>query len=115
MVQHEIIRYIERLHCGIDFSEDTLDLSVLEEGIKEGGFLGLEHTARHFRRGLWFPQLLDRRYWDGWVNAGRQDMLVRSKAMKDRLLREHVPTPLDERTQKDIETLLVEARRHLVR
>ena len=62
---------------------------------------------------LWFPQLLDRRYWEGWAAAGRQDMHARCRAMKDRILREHKPQPLDEDKLKAIDGLLEAAKRHL--
>ena len=45
----------------------------------------------HFRRELWFPQLLDRRYWEAWNADGRQNLSARCDAEKDRILREHSP------------------------
>lgn len=113
VLQHEIIRYVERLLRGVEVTGDTLALDVIEQGMQAGSFLGLEHTASHFRRELWFPQLLDRRYWDGWASDGRQDMFRRCCAMKDRILREHVPEPLGDETLKAVDELLSAARRHL--
>lgn len=113
VLQHEIIRYIERLVRGVDVTDDTLAVDVIKEGMQAGSFLGLEHTVSHFRKELWFPQLLDRRYWDGWVSDGRQDMAARCRAMKDRVLREHLPEPLDDETQKAMDKLLADARRYL--
>jgi trimethylamine--corrinoid protein Co-methyltransferase len=111
VLQHEIIGYVERLMQGVRFSDEHLQLAVIEEGMRAGSFLGLEHTARHFRQELWFPSLLDRRYWDAWKADGSQDMAARCTARKDHLLRTHVPTPLDRDTDRAIDALLQTARR----
>jgi trimethylamine--corrinoid protein Co-methyltransferase len=71
------------------------------------------HTARHFRQELWFPRLLDRDYWANWVADGATTMHARCVAMKDRLLREHEPVPLDRETARDIDGVVDAARRHL--
>ena len=68
---------------------------------------------RHFRQELWFPQLLDRRFWEAWANDGRKDMAARCREMKDRILREHVPTPMDHDVLKAVDSLCDDARRHL--
>ena len=113
VLQHEIVNYIERLLRGVEVNDENLGLEHIEEGIAAGSFLGLEHTVRHFRKELWFPQLLDRRYWEGWATAGREDMAARCRALKDRILREHVPKPLDDDQRKSIDGLLESAKRHL--
>ena len=111
VLQHEIIRYVERLMAGVDLSDETLGLEMIEEGIAAGSFLGLEHTVQHFRKELWFPQLLDRRYWEGWAAAGRDDMLARCRALRDRILRDHAPQPLDADKAKAVDELLKAAKR----
>ncbi len=113
ILQHEIISYIERLLQNVEISDDHLGLEVIEEGIRAGSFLGLEHTLHHFRRELWFPRLLDRDYWEKWSNNGRHDMLTRCIAAKDRILREHTPEPMDRETQRAVDQLLMAAKRHL--
>lgn len=113
VLQHEIVRYIERLIHGVAVTVDTLAVDIIQEGIAAGSFLGLEHTVSHFRSELWFPQLLDRRYWDGWASDGSQDMSARCRSMKDRILRNHVPHPLDDAMQRDIDNLILAARHHL--
>jgi trimethylamine---corrinoid protein Co-methyltransferase len=113
VLQHEIIRYVERLLRGVVLSDEKLGIEMIEEGIAAGSFLGLEHTVRHFRQELWFPQLLDRRYWEGWAAAGREDMHARCRAFKDKILREHKPRPLDEHQRKAVDGVVEAAKRHL--
>jgi trimethylamine--corrinoid protein Co-methyltransferase len=111
MLQHEIIGYLERLVRGVEIDDEHLGIEVIEEGIRAGGFLGLEHTVRHFRSELWFPQLFDRRYWEAWAGDGSQDLAARCQAMKDDVLRKHVPEPMDRVTERAIDDLLDAAKR----
>ena len=115
IMQHEIIGYVERMLRGIDVSDEKLGIETIESAIEQGSFLAEEHTVRHFRRELWFPQLLDRRRWATWAADGREDMGARCRAMKDQLLREHVPTPIDDDSRKAVDGLLKDAKTHLAK
>jgi trimethylamine:corrinoid methyltransferase-like protein len=111
MLQNEIIGYLERLLRGVEIDDEHLGIEALEEGIRAGSFLGLEHTVRHFRSELWFPQLFDRRYWEAWASDGSQDLAARCQAMKDDVLRKHVPEPMDRATERAVDDLLDAAKR----
>ena len=113
VLQHEIIGYVERLLRGVEISDETLGLDMIPAAIAAGSFLAEEHTVRHFRHELWFPQLLDRRFFQAWAEDGGKDMAARCREMKDRILREHVPAPMDDNTLKAVDKLLSDARRHL--
>ncbi len=113
VMQHEVIGYVERLLQEVEVSDEKLGLDVMQHAIKAGSFLAEEHTVRHFRNELWFPQLLDRRYFQSWADDGRKDMAARCREMRDRILREHVPTPMDDDTLKAVDKLLADAKRHL--
>jgi trimethylamine:corrinoid methyltransferase-like protein len=62
---------------------------------------------------LWFPQLLDRSFFESWANAGKKDMMARCREMKDYLLRKHTPPPMDDNVCKAVDNLLKAAREHL--
>jgi trimethylamine--corrinoid protein Co-methyltransferase len=66
----EIVNSIRRVLDGITISDETLALDVIREVGHGGGFLQQEHTVRHFRRELFFPQLFKRQSIDEWVAAG---------------------------------------------
>jgi trimethylamine--corrinoid protein Co-methyltransferase len=114
LMQHEIIGYIERIMRGIAFDDEKLGLDVIRKVGPHGNYLAEEHTFENFRTELWFPQLLDRNYWEGWLKLEHKDMLSRCRAMKDQLHKEHTPTPMDDSTLRDVEKLLADARRHLI-
>jgi trimethylamine--corrinoid protein Co-methyltransferase len=113
VMQHEAIGYVERLLGELEISEETLGLEVLAQARDTGSFLAEEHTVRHFRRELWFPQLLDRRFFQSWADDGKKDMAARCREMRDRILRDHVAAPLDDGVCKAVDTLVEDARRHL--
>ncbi len=115
VMQHEIIGYVERILRGIEVTDEKLGIETIERAKQQGSFLAEEHTVRHFRRELWFPQLLDRRFWATWAADGREDMRVRCRAMKDQLLREHVPTPIGDDSRKALDRLLEDAKTNLAK
>lgn len=113
VMQHEAVGYVERLLGELEINEEMLGLEVLARGRDAGSLLAEEHTVRHFRRELWFPQLLDRCFFQSWADDGGKDMAARCREMKDRMLREHVPVPLDDGVRKAVDKLIEDARRHL--
>jgi trimethylamine--corrinoid protein Co-methyltransferase len=114
LMQHEIVAYIERIMRGFEVDEETLGLDVIREVGHDGTFLAEPHTVRHFRQELWFPQLLDREFWSNWVEQGAGTMYDRCIAMKDEVLRSHVPQPLDKDTARELRAIVDAAKRHLV-
>lgn len=113
MMQHELISYVERILQGIEINDEKLGTEVIESVGHDGTFLAEEHTARHFRDELWFPQLLDRDYWSNWSQKGATSMYDRCVTMKDELLKEHVLAPLDEDTSNELDKILAAARKEL--
>jgi trimethylamine--corrinoid protein Co-methyltransferase len=113
MIQHELIGFVERTMQGIEISDETLALDVIERARETGNFLSEEHTVRHFRQELWFPSLLDRNFWEKWCSSGKSDMRTRCKEVKDSILLKHEPVPLKDDILKEIGRLLSDARRHL--
>ena len=115
VMQDEIIAYTQRMMQGIDVDDEKLGIDAIPAGQQQGSFLAEDITVRNFRRELWFPQLLDRQFFDGWVNQGGQDMMARCIAKKDKFLREHTPTPMDDDTCKAVDRLVADAKRHLAK
>jgi len=98
---------------GIDFGDDAIPLDLIQQVGPGGTFMDQEHTARHFRRELWFPRLLDRDFYDSWLAGGAKTMGQRCREEKRRLLREHTPQPLPDDVEKEVARVLAAARRDL--
>jgi trimethylamine--corrinoid protein Co-methyltransferase len=113
-MQNELIGYVERMMRGIEISDETLALDVIAAVVPKGGvFLGEDHTAAHFRKELWFPGILDRHFWQGWLDSGAQDTMLRCVERKNELLARHVVEPLDAATDREVERILQSARANL--
>ena len=113
LMQHELLGYVERVMRGIEFDDETLALDVIEEVGPGGTFMDQEHTAMHFRQELWFPRLLDRRFYDAWLSDGAKTMAARCREEKERLLKEHEPEPLPDDLSRELDRILAGARRDL--
>ena len=70
VLQNEIISYIESVNREIDFSDEAIGINEIAEVRCGGSFIDRMHTALHFRKELWFPKLLDRNYYQVWLDNG---------------------------------------------
>jgi len=116
MMQHELIGYVERLMAGVDVTAETLATDVIERVVGgESEFLGDDHTVRHFREEHWFPELLDRRFFDAWTEDGRKSMADRCRAKLDDILATHEPEPPSEELGEELDRIVEAAVRHVVK
>ncbi len=77
----EIVAMAKRLLRGIEVSDETLALDVIETVGPGNHFLETEHTLRTFRREFFFPQLFDRLSVPEWqaVRGVPVDVVARAK------------------------------------
>lgn len=113
MIQHELIGFLEHIMKGFEISDEKIGIEIIEKARKEGSFLAEDHTLKHFRQELWFPKLLDRNFWGKWYDSGRKDMRTCSIDMKNELLKDHVPQPVDDSLLKELDDLLKNAQKEL--
>lgn len=114
VLQEEIIRYVESTMREIAFDDETLGLDEIAGAGPGGTFIDRPHTAAHYRKELWFPKILDRRYFQSWFDAGREDTAVRCRRRREELLRGPGAPPLPAETERAVLSVLDAARRHLV-
>lgn len=115
VMQNEIISYVESTMRPIDFSDKAFGLDVIEEAGPGGTFIDRMHTAEHFRKELWFPKLLDRNYYQAWLDGGAGSMEDRCQKQKQQLLEQHVVEPLSDDLEKAINQITAAAKRELVK
>ena len=95
VLEHEAISYVESVLREIEFSDETFAIAEIEAVANEGKtFLDRDHTVRHFRRELWFPTLLNRQYYQGWLESGALNTEDRCRQRKEQILRAHQPEPV---------------------
>lgn len=66
----EMVHMTKRLLAGFEVNDETLALDAIREAGYGGNFLKMKHTARWFRREMFFPSLFRRQTSDEWVRAG---------------------------------------------
>ncbi len=101
----EIINYIKYFMQGLEVSEETLALDLIHEVGHQGGFLGTEHTRRHFRDD-WYPDLFDRNNFERWQAAGSKTLRQKARERVDEILAEHQPEPLPPDVQRRIDEIV---------
>ena len=93
VVMDEVVGLVARFMEGIEVTEETMALDVIDQVGPGGHFLSEEHTLKHFRRN-WFPTLLDRSSYSTWSEGGMPSLGARAAALARELLEKHKPTPL---------------------
>jgi trimethylamine--corrinoid protein Co-methyltransferase len=113
VLQDEVISYVESTMRDVDMSDDAIGLAETEAAGPGGTFIDREHTARHFRRELWFPKMLDRDYYQQWMDEGAKSLEERCAERKEGLLRTHQPEPVSEGLGRALDEIVEAARREL--
>jgi trimethylamine--corrinoid protein Co-methyltransferase len=104
----EIISFVRRLMGGIQLSPQTLALDEIDAVGPGGDYLGTRHTANHFRD-AWYPRLLDRRTYHGWVEAGQPTAIDNAREVAREALTTHSPAPLPEGALEALQGIMAEA------
>jgi trimethylamine--corrinoid protein Co-methyltransferase len=106
VMNDEIIAMTRRMMRGIEVSDDTLMLDLIDAVGPGGEFLSTTETARRCRAEIWHPTLMDRQNWVKWVESGTQTMHDRIRARLQKILATHRPTPLTGDTAEKIQAVL---------
>ncbi|MEA2062800.1 MAG: trimethylamine methyltransferase family protein [Gemmatimonadota bacterium] len=114
VLQCEVISYVESLCRRIDFSDEALGIGIIEEVGPGGNFIDTMHTVEHFRRELWFPKLLDREYYQAWLDNGGCSLEDRCLERKEKILAEHEPEPVSPDLERALDEIVAAAKRELL-
>ena len=104
----EVVGTVRRFMEGVEISDETLALDVIDEVGPGGHFLGEPHTAWHCREN-WYPTLFDRRNRAGWEENGRLGLGDRARARVQEILETHLPPPLDEAISARLDAIVEQA------
>jgi trimethylamine--corrinoid protein Co-methyltransferase len=104
----ELIAYTKRFMTGLEVSEETLALDLIDEIGPHGDFMGTDHTRNHYRED-WYPKLFDRRSYEDWSAAGSKTMRQRARERALSILETHRPEPLPADVQRRIDEIVEQA------
>lgn len=105
---NEILSWLDAFMKGIEISDETLCLDLIDEIGPEGQYLDCQHTLDHFRE-RWYPDLFDRSSYDGWQAKGGKSLGERAVEDVDRILQEHKPEPLPKDIAKAVHKVTEDA------
>jgi trimethylamine--corrinoid protein Co-methyltransferase len=92
VMNDEIIAIVRRIMRGIEVSDDTLMLDLIDRVGPGGEFVSAKETARRCRTEIWAPTLMDRDAWVMWEAAGARTMSDRIQGrLRDILATHQVP------------------------
>jgi trimethylamine--corrinoid protein Co-methyltransferase len=115
VMNDEIIAMARRILRGMEVSEETLLLDLIDRVGPGGEFISAVETARLCRAEIWNPALMERRPYALWESAGSQTIEERIKARLRRILQTHRPPSLPTGAAEEIAAILAaaEARMHV--
>ena len=106
VVCHEIIGWIKAYMKPIVVNEETLGLDTVRDAVEGGGdFLGSDHTLQHFRED-YYPRLLDRDNYDGWLRAGASSLRERARAHIEEILSTPATNLLTEEQDRAVQEIV---------
>jgi trimethylamine--corrinoid protein Co-methyltransferase len=97
VMSNEFIGVAKRVVDGFELSDEALALDLIHQVGPSGHFLAEQHTAQHFRKEIWIPDLMDRNNVERWNDQGATSLLDRIKERVKHILDNHVPDPLDDK------------------
>jgi trimethylamine--corrinoid protein Co-methyltransferase len=106
VMNEEIISMSRWLLRGIEVSDDTLMLDLIDRIGPGGEFVSAKETARRCRFEIWQPSLMDRQTWATWEAEGGPTMKHRIRKRLLQILETHRPAPLAQGVPAQIEAIL---------
>ncbi|MFC2145145.1 trimethylamine methyltransferase family protein [Actinomycetota bacterium] len=86
VILDETIGMVRRVKQGIEVNDNTIAKDLIIEIGSQGSYLNSPHTFKNFKKQLWFPTLVERLPYDGWVEKGKLSMQDRAKNKIDEIL-----------------------------
>jgi trimethylamine--corrinoid protein Co-methyltransferase len=95
VIDDDINGSVMRMVRGIEVSDETLSVDVIEEAcLGEGHFLGTQQSLAMMNTEYYYPHTGDRQRRADWEGDGALDMWERSRQKAKQLLRTHHPDPI---------------------
>jgi trimethylamine--corrinoid protein Co-methyltransferase len=106
LICDEMVHMLKRFMRGIQVTDETLALDVIQEVGHAGNYLTHDHTAQWFRKELFFPVLFRRQSIDAWVDSGARPVVDAAHERVEQILAKAGPTSLPEGADLELERLV---------
>jgi len=116
VIGNEVFNDVSRIMRGIDVDDGRLAVGLIDKVGHMGNFLAQAHTMEHVRKGeVRVSSLWDKRTSDRTAKEGFKPLQESARDRVRSILKEHVPDPLDRDVERDIERVLRDAQKTLLR
>jgi len=115
VIDNEMLGMMFRMLRGIEVTQATLAEDVIRRIGVGGNYLADRHTMQHFRTEHFMPEVFDRKTRMMWERAGSKDVIAASRELAQKLLREHQGTPLDGDVLREMDLIVQNANKELVK
>ncbi len=109
----ELIGYARQFCSGIEVTDETLALDVIDRVGPGGDFLSDKHTFSHFKE-AWYPELFPRISFENWVADGKKTLVDRANEKAKDILEHYEAEPLPDDVVKKIRQITKEAEEKLL-
>jgi trimethylamine--corrinoid protein Co-methyltransferase len=101
-MDNELLGMCERVIRGIEVTDETLAIDLIEEIGPGGNFIAQAHTIMNMMDEFYDPSLADRTLYEEWKTSGRLSMKDRARKKLEELMDFHNPCYIDEAKEKEI-------------
>ena len=108
LIDHEILRNIVHGLKGIEVSDETLAVEVINKVGSGGHFLSQEHTRSHVFKEHLISELADRRIFEIWSKEDGKNIEERANERVKQILNDYEPEPLDKKIEKELQRVVRE-------
>jgi len=108
VIDNEVFGGLKRILQGIDVSDETLAVDVIESVGPKGHFLSQKHTRQLLNRERWFPRISNRTGLHEWKKE-KLDLWRRARQEAKKILATHRPEPLAKDVLERVKNLVREA------
>jgi trimethylamine--corrinoid protein Co-methyltransferase len=106
LIDCEINAMVGRILRGIDVTEGTLAVELIQEVGPSGNFLGTHHTRRSWHGEQFLPRLADRLGYEAWQSQGSKTMVDRAREWARETVHNHRVPPLSEEQDRELDRIL---------
>jgi len=106
VIDNEICGMVSRALRGIEISDGTLAIDIIEDVGPGGHYLAQRHTLEYFRKEHYLPIIINREKRERWERAGSKDLWEVAREEAKRILKEHQPEPLDRGIEEELQKIV---------
>jgi trimethylamine--corrinoid protein Co-methyltransferase len=114
VMANDLIGYARKLVGGIEVSDETLALEVIDRVGPGGDYISDRHTFENFKKQTWYPDLFRSTLYDKWVEGGSKTLTQRANDKVKDILEHHQPDPLPQDVQKSLREIVEKAEKKIV-